>query len=33
VKLSKDDLARIDAAFPMGVAAGNRYPDMSTVNR
>jgi aryl-alcohol dehydrogenase-like predicted oxidoreductase len=33
VKLSKDDLARIDAAFPMGVAAGDRYPDMSTVNR
>jgi aryl-alcohol dehydrogenase-like predicted oxidoreductase len=33
VKLSKDDLARIDAAFPAGVAAGNRYPDMSTVNR
>ena len=32
VKLSQDDLARIGAAFPMGVAAGNRYPDMSTVN-
>jgi aryl-alcohol dehydrogenase-like predicted oxidoreductase len=33
LKLSKQDLERIDAAFPMGVAAGNRYPDMSTVNR
>ncbi len=33
VKLSQDDLMRIDAAFPMGIAAGNRYPDMSTVNR
>jgi aryl-alcohol dehydrogenase-like predicted oxidoreductase len=33
VSLSKDDLARIDAVFPMGIAAGNRYPDMSTVNR
>ncbi|MFI4921993.1 MAG: aldo/keto reductase, partial [Gammaproteobacteria bacterium] len=33
VKLSKDDLARIHAIFPMGIAAGNRYPDMSTVNR
>jgi aryl-alcohol dehydrogenase-like predicted oxidoreductase len=33
VKLSQDDLARIDAAFPMGIATGNRYPDMSTVNR
>jgi aryl-alcohol dehydrogenase-like predicted oxidoreductase len=33
VKLSMHDLARIDAAFPMGIAAGNRYPDMSTVNR
>ena len=33
LRLSEDELARIDAAFPMGVAAGNRYPDMSTVNR
>jgi aryl-alcohol dehydrogenase-like predicted oxidoreductase len=33
LELSRDDLARIDAAFPMGIAAGNRYPDMSTVNR
>jgi aryl-alcohol dehydrogenase-like predicted oxidoreductase len=33
LELSRDDLARIDAAFQMGIAAGNRYPDMSTVNR
>ena len=33
LKLSEAELARIDAVFPMGVAAGNRYPDMSTVNR
>ncbi len=31
--LSKDDLARIDAAFPKGAAAGARYADMSFVNR
>jgi aryl-alcohol dehydrogenase-like predicted oxidoreductase len=28
-----DDLRRLDEAFPKGVAAGDRYPDMSTVNR
>jgi aryl-alcohol dehydrogenase-like predicted oxidoreductase len=33
VQLSDDDLRRIDEAFPLGVTAGNRYPDMSTVNR
>ena len=33
LQLSQDELARIDAVFPMGIAAGNRYPDMSTVNR
>lgn len=33
VKLSERDLQRIDAAFPAGVTAGARYPDMSTVNR
>ena len=31
--LSAEELRRIDAAFPKGTAAGNRYPDMSTVNR
>jgi aryl-alcohol dehydrogenase-like predicted oxidoreductase len=33
VRLSDDDLRRIDEAAPKGVAAGERYPDMSTVNR
>jgi len=33
LKLTPDDMQRIDAAFPLGIAAGNRYPDMSTVNR
>jgi len=32
VKLDADDLRRIDEAFPKGVAAGNRYADMSSVN-
>ena len=33
VKLYAEDLARIEAAFPKGATAGDRYPDMSTVNR
>lgn len=35
VRLSKDDLKRIDKAFPRDVAAGKRYPDasMAAVNR
>ena len=33
IKLSEDDLKRLDQAAPKGVAAGNRYPDMSTVNK
>jgi aryl-alcohol dehydrogenase-like predicted oxidoreductase len=33
VRLAADDLRRIDAAAPLGAAAGDRYPDMSTVNR
>lgn len=28
-----DELRSIEKALPQGVAAGNRYPDMSTVNR
>jgi aryl-alcohol dehydrogenase-like predicted oxidoreductase len=32
VDLTTDDLARIDAAAPVGSTAGDRYPDMSTVN-
>jgi aryl-alcohol dehydrogenase-like predicted oxidoreductase len=33
VQLTEDDLRRIDEAFPKGATAGDRYPDMSTVNR
>lgn len=35
VQLSPDDLARIDAAFPLGAAAGTRYAEssMGSVNR
>jgi aryl-alcohol dehydrogenase-like predicted oxidoreductase len=33
VVLTDEDLAALDAAFPIGAAAGERYPDMSTVNR
>ena len=31
--LSPADLQALDAAFPKGVATGDRYPDMSLVNR
>jgi aryl-alcohol dehydrogenase-like predicted oxidoreductase len=33
IELTGDDLARIDEAFPPGATHGERYPDMSTVNR
>jgi aryl-alcohol dehydrogenase-like predicted oxidoreductase len=33
LKLSEEDLARLDEAAPVGAAAGQRYPDMSGVNR
>jgi aryl-alcohol dehydrogenase-like predicted oxidoreductase len=33
VALTDEDMRRIDAAAPKGVAAGERYPDMSSVNR
>ncbi|MGI8521393.1 MAG: aldo/keto reductase [Actinomycetota bacterium] len=33
INLTDDDLARIDEASPSGSAAGDRYPDMSAVNR
>jgi aryl-alcohol dehydrogenase-like predicted oxidoreductase len=33
VDLTNDDLHRLEEAFPQGVAAGDRYPNMSTVNR
>ncbi len=31
--LSAEDLRRIDDAAPVGAAAGDRYPDMSVINR
>ena len=33
IELTGDDLATIEAVFPRGAAAGDRYGDMSTVNR
>jgi len=33
IELSPEDVERLDRAFPLGIAAGDRYPDMSTVNR
>ena len=33
IELTHDDLARIDEAAPAGAAAGERYPDMSSIDR
>lgn len=33
VRLTPAELASLDEAFPPGVAAGDRYADMTTVNR
>ena len=33
VVLSADDLARLDELTPVGVAAGDRYPDMGSIDR
>ena len=33
VELTADDLARLDELAPVGVTAGDRYPDMSSVDR
>jgi aryl-alcohol dehydrogenase-like predicted oxidoreductase len=33
IELSEEDLEQLDAAAPQGATAGDRYPDMSTVNR
>jgi aryl-alcohol dehydrogenase-like predicted oxidoreductase len=33
VELSPDDIARIEDVFPKGAAAGERYPDMSHIDR
>jgi aryl-alcohol dehydrogenase-like predicted oxidoreductase len=32
IELTVDELARLDEVFPAGVTAGERYPDMSSVN-
>jgi len=33
IELGEEDLARIEQAFPRGATSGERYPDMSQVNR
>ncbi|MBA2463074.1 MAG: aldo/keto reductase [Actinobacteria bacterium] len=33
IELTDEERERLDTSFPVGVAAGDRYPDMSTVNR
>jgi aryl-alcohol dehydrogenase-like predicted oxidoreductase len=33
IELSEDDLGRIDDAAPAGATAGERYPDMSSIDR
>lgn len=33
ISLTQEELSRIEQVAPLGVAAGSRYPDMSTVNR
>ncbi len=33
VELSAEEIDQLEQAFPAGAAAGDRYPDMSTVNR
>jgi aryl-alcohol dehydrogenase-like predicted oxidoreductase len=33
IELSMDELERLEQAFPRGAAAGERYPDMSSIDR
>ena len=33
IELDDDDLARLDEAAPKGITAGDRYPDMSSIER
>jgi aryl-alcohol dehydrogenase-like predicted oxidoreductase len=33
VELTEDDLRRLDEAAPRGAAAGERYADMSSIDR
>ena len=32
IALTAEDLERLDEAAPVGVTAGDRYPDMSPIN-
>jgi aryl-alcohol dehydrogenase-like predicted oxidoreductase len=33
IELTEEELERLEQAFPQGAAAGDRYPDMSTIDR
>jgi aryl-alcohol dehydrogenase-like predicted oxidoreductase len=33
IELTTEELERLEQAFPQGAAAGDRYPDMSTIDR
>ena len=33
LELTAAEIERLERAFPVGATAGDRYPDMSTVNR
>jgi aryl-alcohol dehydrogenase-like predicted oxidoreductase len=33
IHLTQEEIDRIDAIFPVGVAQGDRYADMSAVNK
>jgi hypothetical protein len=33
VELTGEELERLEQAFPQGAAAGERYPDMSSIDR
>jgi aryl-alcohol dehydrogenase-like predicted oxidoreductase len=33
IELTQEEIERLERAFPVGATAGDRYPDMSTVNR
>ena len=32
-RAAPEEIERLERAFPVGATAGDRYPDMSTVNR
>ena len=33
VELTEDDLRELESVFPLGAASGDRYSDMTSVNR